>query len=237
MKCRRAQHLLFDFVDGLGNEALRAELDFHLGECPECERFALELTRSLALIKRTPAQPLDENFNWKVRLAIHRERNAIRAGGVSPGAWARAWSFRYVVSAGVAFAAVLAVGVGVMDRLEPGLSSVGEAVMMPAKSASIAQPSSESVGDRVVREHPLLPSMQSTGLGRLVSDGGSPFVSGSGAPVGAIDPSRSDAAIDSLIDLQLQQFPPDHRARLEMRLLHRLQSRLQQSQQAVPARP
>jgi predicted anti-sigma-YlaC factor YlaD len=94
MNCRRARHLLFDFFDGVSNEALRAEVDRHLGECQDCDRFASEMTRSLALLRRVPMEPLDENFNWKVRLAIHREKNAALERAASANAWVRAWNVR-----------------------------------------------------------------------------------------------------------------------------------------------
>ena len=128
MKCRRVRQLLFDFVDGLGNEALHVEVDRHLAECVDCEKFAAESKRSLALLRRAPVEPLDENFNWKVRLAIHREQRATAKRASSAGAWVRAWNFRYVASTGIAFAFVLGAGIVVVNNVVPSgpsLPSIG----------------------------------------------------------------------------------------------------------------
>jgi hypothetical protein len=235
MNCRRAQHLLFDFIDGMSNETLRAELDRHLGECPACETFAAEMTRSLALLRRAPVATLDENFNWKVRLAIHRERNALRSGSTSAGTWARAWNMRYATGAGIAFALVLLAGVA--------LERNGTIMFQPATSSSPApRPNSEqtTVANRSIptaRPIATLPSPTGNSLGTLVSEGSPNLFNSGAAPLGAIDdPARSEALIDSLVEQQLIPLAPEERALYIQRQIHRLQSRLQ-SQQALPARP
>lgn len=235
MKCRRARQLLFDFVDGLGSEALRAELDFHLGECSECERFASELTRSLDLLKRMPAQALDDNFNWKVRLAIHRERNAMRASGASPGAWARSWNLRYVVSASVAFAAVLVVGAGLRDHVVlPGPAGMQTTVASQERPAETTPPRQTSNVSYSFEQHPLVP--RGNAGPTLVGFGGDPSVAQGAAPQGAIDPSASDAVVDSLIEQQLQGMVPTEQVWWLQRLSHRIDARMQQSQQNVSGR-
>lgn len=232
MKCRRAQELLFDFIDGLSDEPLRAELDRHLGECPACEKFAAEMTRSLSLLRKAPRESLDENFNWRVRLAIHRERNAIRSGAASAGSWARAWNVRYAAGAGVAFAVVLAAGV-VMQRNGSVSSPVQTATRSDSRDVAAAEPGRNSAPQR---PSPFNVSPLVTSEGTLVSDGTMPHGYAGGSPlVGAIDdPARSEAVIDSLMEMQLMQLTPEQRSVLIRRQINRLQSRLQ-SQPTAPA--
>lgn len=239
MKCRRAQQLLFDFIDGIGDEPLRAELDRHLGECPACEKFAAEMTRSLSVLRRAPRETLDENFNWRVRLAIHRERNAIRSGAASAGSWARAWNVRYAVGVGVAFGVVLAAGVGLeRSGLRPLPSaSLRATASSPAEREAVlppqvAQPSAPSHQRSLSSVSPLV-----NPEGTLVSEGTQRQSDAGAAAPGAIDdPRHSEAIIDSLMELQLTPLAPAERALFLQRQIHRLQSRLQ-SQQASPVEP
>jgi len=232
MKCSRAQELLFDFIDGLSDESLRAELDRHVGECPACEKFAAEMTRSLSLLRKVPRESLDENFNWRVRLAIHRERNAVRSGAASVGSWARAWNVRYAAGAGVAFAVVLAAGV-VMQRT--GSLSPPERTAMQPDTRDVA---TVDPGRRVTAQRPTSVNLSPlvTSEGTLVSEGIPLRGYAGGSPlVGAIDdPQRSEAVIDSLMEMQLTPLAPEERARFIQRQINRLQSRLQ-SQQTAPA--
>lgn len=226
MNCRRARQLLFDFVDGMSHEVLRAELDRHLGECVECERFAAELTRSLALIHRVPLEPLDENFNWKVRLAIHRERNQVRSRSEASGAWARAWSRRYALSAGMMFGLVLVVGAVALRE------AAGPAVT-PGAATGISR-------DRPLNATPPIVPRPSLGAGRngqelMVSSGGSVSAPG-GASHGAIDESTTEATIDSLVSADLMRMTPEERSAYIQRRIIRLKLHLQ-GQQATPARP
>ena len=121
MNCRRAKKLIFEFVDGLTDEKARLDLERYLGECTECDRLASQLTQSLDLIHRMPQEELDENFNWKVRLGIHKERNAIQERAASQGSLFRAWNFRYAASAVSGFAVILVVG---WIAINAGLTSV-----------------------------------------------------------------------------------------------------------------
>jgi hypothetical protein len=234
MKCRRAQHLLFDFIDGMSNETLRAELDRHLGECQACERFAAEMTHSLSLLRRAPRETLDENFNWRVRLAIHRERNAMRSAAASTGAWARAWNVRYAAGAGIAFAAVLVAGAVVQrGALSPRTPVT---VSQPAGRAGTAERSVATVNRAPAQSRYFSgPGPMFNTEGTLVSEGTAHGgLIGEDTPLGAIDdPARSEAIIDSLVERQLIPLAPEERALYIQRQIHRLQSRLQ-SQQAAP---
>ena len=146
MNCRRARHLLFDFFDGASNEALRAEVDRHLGECEECDHFASEMTRSLALLRRVPMEPLDENFNWKVRLAIHREKNVALERAATANAWVRTWNLRYAVSGGLAiylFGVIGMQGVALIQServnlFEPRQLAVGAIILITGIGGNLA---------------------------------------------------------------------------------------------------
>jgi hypothetical protein len=161
MNCRRARNLVFELVDGLPDERVRADLESHLAACPECEDLANQLTRSMDLVHRAPVEELDENFNWKVRLAIHRERQAM-ASPARGRADFRAWNLRYAASAVGAFALVvaagwLAFGTGTLrlekDAATPALMSrlvtnSGGYSDFGQRGRSAASPVSEGVGVR-----------------------------------------------------------------------------------------
>lgn len=110
MKCRRAKALIFDFVDGMAGDRDRIELEKHLGECPSCESMAKSLSRSLDLLHRVPPERPDENFAWKVRLAVARERNRGSRDPASERKWLRSWNVRFAFSAVSTFVVVLATG-------------------------------------------------------------------------------------------------------------------------------
>ena len=110
MKCRNAKKLVFDFIDGLENDKDRLELEQHLVQCPECDKLASQLVRSMDLLHRAPQEKTSENFAWKVRLKLNQERNTVRERSVSRSALFRSWNLRYVATAVSAFAVVLTVG-------------------------------------------------------------------------------------------------------------------------------
>ncbi len=219
MNCRRARHLLFDLFDGASNEALRAEVDRHLGECEECDRFASEMTSSLALLRRAPMESLGDNFNWKVRLAIHREKNAALERAASANAWVRAWNVRYVLSTGFALTAVLLAGGMFVARNGAVPASVQMAVQPAQQDRSVPETSGPKLVPRSHFNSPVRPDLTST-----VSAGGR----GEGmrpAPHGAIDEAR----IDSLINMEVMQLPEHERDEYIQRRINALRAR--QSQQ------
>lgn len=224
MKCRRVRHLLLDFVDGLGNEAQHAEVDRHLAECKECESFAVQMRQSLALVRRVPAATLDENFNWKVRLAIHREEKANARRAASTGAWVRAWNFRYVASTGVAFALVLGAGVVVMQRVSTTSTTSTETSIASQESAATAQTGTRYVASAPSRQRVFSPAPSSL-VNRVSTGGPSPeTANGTRDP---IDRFQQEVAIDSLLDAPLRNMTPEMRRRCIQRQIHRLQSRLE----------
>jgi hypothetical protein len=219
MNCRRARHLLFDFFDGASNEALRAEVDRHLGECEECDRFASEMTRSLALLRRVPMEPLDDNFNWKVRLAIHREKNAALEHAASANAWVRTWNVRYALSTGLALSAALVAGALLLVQN----GTVPAPAQFAQSSPQMTQPSTgPSAVPRSTFQGPV-----NNDLFRTVSTGHTEDLLTS-APVGAIDEAR----IDSLINADVMRLPEHERDQYIQRRIDRL--RAHQSQPAPP---
>ena len=154
MNCRRARKLVYELVDGVADESVRVELERHFGSCAECEALAGQLNRSMELLRRAPVETLDENFNWKVRLAIHKERNAIRESLASHGF--RSWNLRYAASAaaGVVIAVALswyALGSGVVSFDTGGAERAVEAgnvartPQSPFLNMSPASPVSEGI--------------------------------------------------------------------------------------------
>jgi hypothetical protein len=235
MKCRRAQQLLFDFIDGMSNESLRVELDRHLGECPECERFSSEMTRGLALLRHAPTENLDEGFNWRVRLAIHRERNAPRAA--AQGHWVRAWNLRYATGAGVAFAIMLVAGV-MLFRAGTVVSPLNGPVTID-RSVPVATPQGPvTMGDVARGNQPAARTRSTLPTGQLVSGGDARSSLIGEGPLGAIDdPERSEAFVDSVFERHLVSMTTEQRVRFIERHLQRIQRYRVQSQQALPERP
>lgn len=221
MNCRRARHLLFDFFDGVSNEALRAEVDRHLGECEECDKYASEMTNSLALLRRVPVEPLDENFNWKVRLAIHREKNAALERAASANAWVRAWNVRYVLSTGFALTAVLLAG-GMFVARNGAIPASVQVATQPSVSQDNA--AEEQTSPRPLVPRSTLKTPVRNDLSSTVSLGHSGD-NRSSAPMGAID----EAKIDSLINMEVMRLPQHERDEYIQRRINALRAR--QSQQ------
>jgi hypothetical protein len=118
MRCRHAEKLIFDYIDGTISESDRLRLEEHLGECRTCEAASSALARSLGVLHGLPKAEPSENFNWKLRLRLARERNAWRGSAESESAWQRAWQTRFGLAALSAFAVVVVAGF-VFLRLSP----------------------------------------------------------------------------------------------------------------------
>jgi len=151
MNCRRAKKLIFEFVDGLNNEKLKLDLEQHLGACVACEKLATSLSSSLALIRRAPQETVDENFNWKVRLAIHKERSEMQEMLSSQGSLFRAWNARYAMSAAAGFAAILAADWLTISLTAP--SPGGDELLSKAPPAGARQLAEPRTGDPVLSMH------------------------------------------------------------------------------------
>lgn len=110
MKCRRARALIFDVTDNAIADPDRNALEQHLVGCPTCEALAKGVPASLSLLRRAPLVHPDENFNWKVRLAIAQARKGPVADPVSERVWVRSWNTRFALSALSTFVVVASAG-------------------------------------------------------------------------------------------------------------------------------
>ena len=114
MKCRRARALIFDVTDNAIADPDRIALEQHLVGCPACEALAKGVPASLSLLRRAPLVQPDENFNWKVRLAIAQARKGMVADPLFERVWVRSWNTRFVLSALSTFVVVAAAGYLIM---------------------------------------------------------------------------------------------------------------------------
>ena len=175
MKCRRAKTLIFNFIDGMINDSDRAALEEHLGDCASCEATATGLTKSLDLLHRAPQVQPDENFNWKLRLAIGRERDAATRRTVVQHTWIKAWNTRFAVSAAATFAVVIAAGFFTVGSFDP---TDGTTAFVPSEQPLTPVAKVDLPNDDRVR----LPSADS-GVGtRIVSTANQPQSSQAGSP-------------------------------------------------------
>ena len=242
MNCRRARKLIFEFVDGLSNEKVQLELELHLGECPECDTLASQLTQSLDLVHRAPQEELDENFNWNVRLAIHKERNAIQERAASQGSLFRDWNFRYAASAVSGFAVILVAG---WIAINAGLTSVP--VSEPFKSDVLSEAASNesAVARQEMDAVPEAPKRESTvvekrSAPRSAVAGNSPLTvvadglaqSPSEQRAGAIDLVGNTAEMDSLVHLETRGMSEDDRVLYFEKRIEQLQIHLEKCKRA-----
>jgi len=219
MNCRRAKKLIFEFVDGLTDEKVQLDLERHIGECAECEKLATSLSSSLALIRSTPQEPVDENFNWKVRLAIRKERSEMQEMLATQGSLFRTWNIRYAMSASAGFAAILVGGWLAISLTAP--SPAEDPLLTTAPRTSTAPQTQARLGNPVQPQRSL-PGM--TGPGQVVSGGNTGGRASHGPRSGAIDAAdvvHNPAAFDSLFQVQTQHMSEDLRVRmLEQHLMH-----------------
>jgi len=131
MKCRRAKQLIFDFRDGMIGDQDRIALEQHLNACSPCDEYATSMAKSLDLLHRVEPVKLDDNFAWKVRLRIARERNALAEAAASHTPWYRSFNVGYAVSAASAFAVVLFAGYFAVGSLMPAPAGNGFANPTP----------------------------------------------------------------------------------------------------------
>ncbi len=231
MNCRRAKKLIFEFVDGLSDEKLKLDLERHLGECAECERLATSLVSSLALLRRAPQEPVDENFNWKVRLAIHKERSEMKDLLASQGSLFRAWNLRYAMSAAAGFAAILAAGWLTISLTASPPSDRA----LTAGAGAPASTQRMDTAENLPRGVPVPPSdlnrptlVTDTGPNVLVSGGRTTGAAGSarGGAIDVQDVVHNPAAFDSLFEEQLRGVPEDVRLQILRQHLMIIQRRL-----------
>ena len=234
MNCRRARKAIFRFVDGLSDEKMQLDLEQHLAGCPACEKLARSLARSLDLVRRTPQETLDENFNWKVRLAVHNERTTMRERAASTGSLFRAWNLRFAASAAAGVTVAIAAGwlavasglilpagnQGLVDESGRGLSRSLPAE--PTREEQSAQPTARPAWWGGLRSQPAGPA-----VGTVVSGGDQAQVAKS-SRVGAIDDmTSSSTALDSLIRAETAGMTEADRERYLRVRIQRLQTFLE----------
>jgi hypothetical protein len=220
-------------VDGLPSEKLRLDLETHLAQCAGCEKQADSLKRSLELLHKAPVESVDENFNWKVRLAVHKERSAMQQRAASQGGVLRAWNVRYGVSAVAGVVAVVAAGWLAVQWGGPGLFD--SRVEMPAgaplavnrldPTPNTTRPGNAAATSTTAMEGARRGNPSSDGLGGpglLVTFGNSPET-GSSTRIGAIDASSS---VDSLVESELSALTAQERAAYLRALIGQLQDKL-----------
>jgi len=200
MNCRRARQLLFDFVDGMSHEYCERSSTAIVGECGECERFAADLTKSLALIHRARwsrwTRTSTGRCAWQF---IRTQSDAFANGGVRRVGAGVESSVR--VERGVMFGLVLVVGAVVVRE------AAGPAVT-PDVTTRVSR-------DRPVKAEPIVPR-PSLGAGQkraglMVSRRGT-LSTPSGASHGPSTRSTTEATIDSLVSADLMRMTPEERS-------------------------
>lgn len=233
MNCHRARQLVFEHLDGLTDERVRLELGNHLAECGECEKLASQLTRSMDLVHRAPVETLDDNFNWKVRLAIHKERHALQESLASQGSLLRAWNIRYAASAVAGFAMVVAAG---WMAIGTGVVSLGggAAVMtQPPVIASGTPSSSDESASKKPVQTSTDPVFTNSPASRMVSFG-TPAGSGSVSRVhGALESSATPVDLDSLVQAEMMNRTDQERVDYLQERIRLLQGHLERCKQNI----
>jgi hypothetical protein len=143
MNCRRARALIYDVSDNAIADGDRIALEQHLVGCASCDALAKGWSASLALLRRAPVAQPDENFNWKVRLAVAQARKDLSAGGSSERTWARSWNVRFAFSALSTFVVVAATGYALTRADMFGRGDRNASDRRAAVDASIAQPAGD----------------------------------------------------------------------------------------------
>jgi anti-sigma factor RsiW len=81
--CRELFEKLSDYLDGELDPALCSAIEVHLGDCPPCQDFLRSLERTVALVRRLPAEPLPAEAKRELIEAAARLLKA--RGGKGPG--------------------------------------------------------------------------------------------------------------------------------------------------------
>lgn len=223
MKCRRAKTLIFDFIDGMIDDKDRISLEQHLSECKSCEVMASGMTASLDLLHRVPPVQPDENFTWKVRLRLARERH-LMPDPSAQRTWLRSWNRRFALSAASTLVVVLTAGYLITQNAAvPGEPPTRATVpgMQKNEPVNVATP-----GKKWDRQGLPLPSNGPT----LVSSGGRTATDGAGH--GALEEMSSPLNTDSLIGHFLDSELKRHRMRRLEQQVELLQHELRACEQS-----
>jgi hypothetical protein len=137
MRCRKARKLIFDFIDGRLSDRDEIRLESHLVECHSCEKLAAHMRKSLDLLHSLPEVTPSDNFNWKVRLKLARERNSIHEKLESQSMWMKRWNTRFALGTVAAFTAVTLAGYLFLNS-RPALKGTNSSDGYTPKSASVS---------------------------------------------------------------------------------------------------
>lgn len=226
MKCRQAKNLIFDHIDGMISEPDRVALERHLNQCGDCESMASSLSQSLDLLHKLPSVEPSENFNWKVRLRLLKEKNALRDGMETERQWYRAWNTRFTVSAISALAMVLVAGTVLMkSSIRPG-ADTAPFELRPDAMSSVAAKQTTPPPTQTARSNTFDPRMFTgpTGVGpRPVSLGAA---NTSGIPIAIEESPPPVLDIDSLKARYLRSRQEYYRVRQLEQQIDVLQSEL-----------
>jgi len=219
MNCRRAKKLIYDFIDGVCDETVQIELERHLSDCEACDQLASGLTRSLDLLKRAPVETVNDNFGWRVRLAIRKELAGARELGTSQRGLFRSWNVGYAASAVAGFAVMLVAGwiaIGSVDN--------------PIGAGSL---DGLTLGDKQTTERPSNPPAQSefvpSGSGSptvTVGENGGALSKSEDSAVGAFD-RAIPANRDSLVSEAVKGMTPEEQMQFLRKQIIELQVQIE----------
>ena len=194
MRCRQAEKLICDYIDGAVSESERLGLERHLSECRTCEAASAALVKSLGLLHSLPKCEPSENFNWKLRLRLARERNAWRGTAEPERVWQKAWQSRFALGAVAAFAVVLVAGFVFLKLADgPGGAPRGFDFAPGASRVATPQPTSVAGGSRPAGGTERIDPCDLDGFGGF---GAHSVSSGSPSPLG-FDVSGGGAAFEA----------------------------------------
>lgn len=93
MNCEELTQLLPDIIDGILPDALRAEVDAALSQCPDCQR-EVEITRQVratlrALQADNPQLNIPSGFEARLLARIHQQKNGLELLDLSSKAFAQ----------------------------------------------------------------------------------------------------------------------------------------------------
>jgi len=247
MNCRKSKKLIFEFVDGLVDERDRITLEQHLVECAECEQMAKSLSRSLDLLHRAPMESPSDNFEWKVKLRLNRERRSVQENSVSLGRLIRTWNLRYAMATAASFAAVVLVGALVLNdnapTRQPEVMEVvasddadarmnkrsGKFVKKEDSPAKVEEAGRTSVGGIAS------PAPAQSMMSLVTEDRSEEEMVGPKLPP-VIDQSRRPIAVDFMISSDLETMEPEEAINYLQSTIQSLQTRLDQYE-AMRAQP
>lgn len=73
-RCRELFDKLSELLDGELDQAICAEIEGHLGDCPPCQRFLESLRRTVLLVQELPVPVLPEKIRRELVESVRRLR-------------------------------------------------------------------------------------------------------------------------------------------------------------------